>query len=96
LKAQMETSLEQFYRSAHRVVKLAQSTARGTNIKPMGVITVRNHLIEHPKPGALYSFGWCSEGPRVKPSHKPDQEWHDAGLIANAGEFARALLKCYA
>ena len=91
LKAEMEDLLESYYYNAHRVLKLVQGLPRMRNFKCKEVLIVRNKLIEHADHGDIYSFGWGSTGPRVKPMGRSGREWNDEGLFRNTESFLVAL-----
>lgn len=90
LKAEMEDLLENYYYNAHRVLKLVQRLPRMRNFKCKEVVVVRNKLIEHADHGDMYSFGYGSTGPRVKPMGRPGREWNDEGLFTNTESFLGA------
>ena len=92
LRHELETKLEAFYYSAHRVLKLFGRTPALPKIKCMAITQVRNNLIEHPKDGTSYTFGTGSTGPRVKPMHKGDPAWNDEGLVPNTRDFVDAIV----
>ncbi len=90
-KRRMEELLEAFYSGAHRIQKLMREVLGKPHKGSMGITTVRNHLVEHPSTGSLYSFGYSTNGPVVKPIQRGQPEWIDAGLFANAEEFVTSL-----
>jgi hypothetical protein len=92
LRLELESKIEGFYQSAHRVLKLLGSIPELSKISCMPITRVRNNLIEHPDDGALYSFGFGSTGPRVKPMHEGDSRWNDDGLIPNTVAFVSAIV----
>lgn len=86
-----EGSSEDYYHNAHRVLKLVKTIPGLSNFECMEITIVRNKLIEHPEHGEVYSFGFGSSGPVVRPMHKPGREWIDAGLVPNTEAFVKAL-----
>jgi hypothetical protein len=95
IKSRMESLLEDFYHSAHRILKLVRTLPRMTKTESRAITIVRNKLVEHPDAGDFYSFGWSSSGPIVRPFHRPGRQWVDAGLIPNTNEFVDALVKAF-
>ena len=95
LKSRMESSLEDFYHSAHRVQKLFRTLPGMAKTESRALTIVRNKLVEHPEVGDFYTFGWSTSGPVVRPIHRPGREWVDAGLIPNTKEFVDVLLKAF-
>lgn len=87
----LEAPLEDCYTSAHRlVVKIKELPKLGAFRCPE-ISKVRNKLIEHPGEGALYSFGFGTRGPLIKPLWQKKLEWADAGLQPNIEAFYTAL-----
>ena len=95
IKATMESALENFYNSAHRVQKILNTLPGVVKSESRAIIIVRNKLVEHPDAGEFYSFGYSSSGPIVRPMHRPGREWVDAGLIPNTKEFADVLIRAF-
>ncbi len=93
LQLELEEKIEGFYQSAHRILKLFGRIPGLEKIKCPAITRVRNNLIEHPKDGALYSFGVGTTGPRVKPMYQGIQEFNDDGLLPNTAEFVAAIVK---
>jgi hypothetical protein len=91
LKMVMEQLLEHYYSNAFRITKLVQQTTNQKKYHCMPITMVRNKLVEHPDSGSLYSFGYGSNGPLVKPMHQGTNEWTDAGLVANTTELVTSL-----
>jgi hypothetical protein len=96
LKAVTEQMLEGVYNNAFRITKLAQTLTGRRRFECRNITMVRNKLVEHPEPGAIYSFGFSSTGPVVKPIHRGTREWTDAGLLPNVGALCKALLELLA
>jgi hypothetical protein len=92
LRSELEGKLESFYYIAHRVLKLFKETDDLPRIRCMPVTIVRNKLIEHPTEDQFYSFGVGSTGPLVKPMHRGDVHFHDAGLSPNASAWCKAII----
>lgn len=93
LRIELETELESYYQSAHKVLKLFGTIPEFTKIKSLSITRVRNNLIEHTKNGAVYSFGVGSTGPRVKPMYEGELVFNDEGLVPNTREFIDAIEK---
>jgi hypothetical protein len=93
LRIELEEKIEGYYQSAHRILKLFGRIPGLSRIKCISITRVRNNLIEHPKDGALYSFGVGTTGPRVKPMFQGTQEFNDEGLVPNTLEFVAAIVK---
>ncbi len=91
LRDEMEHLLEYYYYAAHRTLKLVQSLPKLKNFKAKEISIVRNKLIEHAEHGDLYSFGYGSTGPRIKPVGPATRQWNDEGLSTNTGRFLSAL-----
>jgi hypothetical protein len=91
----LENWLEDYYRNAHRVLKLVETLPGLKNFTCRPITIVRNHLIEHPKQGEIYSFGFGSTGPVVRPMYKPDREHVDAGLVPNTQAFVTSLTRAF-
>jgi hypothetical protein len=92
LKSELEGALEQYYYNAHRVLKLIQQLPGLRNFKCKEIIIVRNKLVEHADHGDIYSFGFGSAGPVVRPMVRPGRVWTDQGLLRNTEAFVNALL----
>ena len=92
LKSELEGSLEQYYYNAHRVLKLIQQLPGLRNFKCKEIIIVRNKLVEHADHGDIYSFGFGSAGPVVRPIVRLGRAWTDQGLLRNTEAFVNALL----
>jgi len=92
LRIELEEKIEGFYQSAHRILKLFGRIPGLEKIKCTAVTRIRNNLIEHPKDGALYTFGVGTTGPRVKPMYQGAQEFNDDGLVPNAAEFVATIV----
>ena len=91
LRLELETKLEAVYQSAHRILKLVRKVPGLPTIRSTAVTRVRNNLIEHPADGALYSFGFDMNGPRVKPLASGPREFNDDGLVPNMATFIADL-----
>lgn len=96
LKSELEGLIEQYYYNAHRVLKLVQGLPRCGNFKSKEITIVRNKLIEHSDHGDIYSFGFGTQGPVVRPMARPGRGWNDAGLIPNTNAFVAALSALFA
>jgi len=92
LRVELEEKIESYYQSAHRILKLFGRIPSLSRIKCLAITRVRNNLIEHPKDGALYSFGVGTTGPRVKPMYQGALEFNDDGLVPNTSEFVAAIV----
>ncbi|TSC75380.1 MAG: hypothetical protein G01um101430_475 [Parcubacteria group bacterium Gr01-1014_30] len=94
LRLEMERRLEHYYNVAHRVRKLIQKLPGGKGFECCPITRCRNDLIEHVEDNhALYSFGYGSSGPRLRPAHAGLVKYNDEGLIPNTKAFVEALLK---
>lgn len=93
LRFELESQLESYYQSAHRVLKLFGRTFRLNGIKCKTVSRIRNELIEHSGNGQRYTFGVGSTGPRVKPMYEGAQVFNDEGLLPNTLEFVNAIVE---
>jgi hypothetical protein len=91
LKSELEDMLENYYYNAHRVLKLVKKLKGMKNFKCAEISIVRNKLIEHANDGELYSFGWGTEGPKIRPLRRANAEWKDEGLFKNTEQFLKAL-----
>lgn len=96
LKLAMEQMLEHYYINAFRITKLVQIVTGRSKYHVPEITLVRNKLIEHAELGSIYSFGFGSNGPVVKPIHRGQSEWRDAGLIPNANALAESLRSVFA
>gem|GEM_PF-3660074 len=88
-----------FYYLAFRVYDILRTVAK-LGISAPGIITVRNHLMEHPegKSSRILSDGFGHigpQGPVVKPGRNQNEKpiHMDKGLYFNAKEFEANLLK---
>lgn len=97
LREMLEDAIELFYHSAHRVLKLLREVEALPKIRCRPVTIVRNQLVEHPEHlgehGTIYSFGYTTDGPVVKPIQLGDPEHTDAGLLPNARAFIDAIVE---
>lgn len=91
LKMVMEQMLEHYYSNAFRITKLVQQITNRKKYHCRPITMVRNKLVEHPEPGSIYSFGFGSNGPLVKPMHRGTTGWRDAGLVPNTIELVSSL-----
>jgi hypothetical protein len=96
LKSLMEQMLEGMYSNAFRITKLAQALTGSRKFECRKITVVRNKLVEHPEPGSIYSFGFGSNGPVVKPIHRGKREWTDLGVVPNLEAFRDSLLRLLA
>ena len=92
LKSELEDLIEQYYYNAHRVLKLIQGLPSCRNFKAKEIAIVRNKLIEHSDHGDIYSFGFGTRGPVVRPIARTGRQWNDAGLVPNTEVFIPALI----
>lgn len=95
LRAVMEQMLEGLYSNAFRITKLVQVLTGRSKFECRSITMVRNKLIEHPAPGSIYSFGYSSTGPIVKPIHRGRPEWTDEGLVPNLEALSESLLEVF-
>jgi len=95
LKMQMEQLVEQYYENAFKVTKLVQQLTGRAKIHCAPITAVRNDLIVHPKePATIYSFGFGSNGPVVKPVQRAaPRVWNDIGLVPNTRELVAWLVE---
>jgi hypothetical protein len=93
LKSLMEQMLEGVYNNAFRLTKLVAQITGRSKYHCENVTIVRNKLVEHPNPGALYSFGFSSNGPVVKPIYRGPRDWVDAGLVPNLQALSESLVQ---
>jgi hypothetical protein len=91
VRRQLETGLEAYYDSAHRVLKLLATIQGLRGLWCREVTIVRNKLIEHPVAGSIYSFGFGDTGPRVKPATRGPAAWNDEGLVPNTRAFVEVI-----
>lgn len=96
LRLVLEEKLEGYYQSAHRVIKLLGTLPPFAKLRCLPITLVRNKLIEHPETGALYSFGFGSSGPRVKPMKRDSPSYNDEGLVPNTRAFVDAIVSACA
>jgi hypothetical protein len=92
LKMLMEQLLEHYYNNAFRITKLTQALTGKRKYHCPEITIVRNKLVEHPEAGSLYSFGFGSNGPVVKPMHRGPNTWNDNGLIPNTAALVASLI----
>ncbi len=95
LKMIMEQMLEGFYNNAFRITKLVQVIINKRKYDCREITIVRNKLVEHPDTGTIYSFGYSSNGPVVKPIHRGKKTWTDAGLVPNTNALAYSLMAAF-
>jgi hypothetical protein len=88
---EFEGLLETYYSNAHRILKLVRTLPGLGKFECREITIVRNKLVEHPLAGDVYSFGFGTSGPVVRPLRKPDREWVDNGLVPNTESFIRKL-----
>jgi len=96
VRRELETTVEAYYNSAHRVLKLLATVPSLTKISCRQVTIVRNKLVEHPDKGSIYSFGYGSSGPRIKPLQTRPVKWTDEGLVPNTRAFVNAIVAAVA
>ena len=96
LQMEMERILEHYYNSAFRITKILQEITRRKNYHCHEITIVRNKLIEHPEAGSIYSFGYGSSGPIIKPMFFDQKEWSDAGLVHNTAALVKSVLNIFA
>jgi hypothetical protein len=89
-----EGRLEEYYHNAHRILKIVKSLPGLKNFECREITIVRNKLIEHPE-GEVYSFGYGSSGPVVRPQHKSGRTWHDRGLVPNTEALLNRLVQAF-
>ena len=90
----MEILVEAFYYNAHRVVRLVSQLSSVSKIRKIGVLDVRNNLIEHDELGSYFTYGASEDGPIVKAmknSVRTDSP-SDQGLYKNLAELLDVLL----
>lgn len=90
-KMELEQLLEHYYNNAFRITKLTQVLTGKKKYHCVEITIVRNKLIEHPESGSLYSFGFGSNGPVVKPIHRGKKTWNDNGLVPNTAALVASL-----
>ena len=90
-----EGLLEDYYHNAHRILKLVKLLPGFKNFRCREITMVRNKLVEHPKQGEVYSFGWGSSGPVVRPLHQQDREWIDRGSVPNTEALLGKLVEAF-
>lgn len=88
-----------FYYLAFRVYDILRTVTK-LGVSAPGIVTVRNHLMEHPegKSSRILSYGFGHigpYGPTVKPGRNQNEKpiHMDNGLYHNAKEFETSLLK---
>jgi hypothetical protein len=88
-----------FYYLAFRVYDILRTVTK-LRVSAPGIVTVRNHLMEHPegKSSRILSYGFGHigpYGPTVKPGRNQNEKpiHMDKGLYHNAKEFETSLLK---
>lgn len=89
---EFEGLLEQYYYNAHKVLDLIKTLPGLDNFRCREVTIVRNKLVEHPLVGEVYSFGFGTSGPVIRPMQKAGREWHDEGLVPNSESFIQRLV----
>lgn len=92
LRDELEGELENYYQSAHKVLKLLGTIPELSKIRCEPISRVRNNLIEHTKEGASYTFGVGSTGPRVKPMYEGELVFNDEGLFPNTQAYVTAIV----
>jgi hypothetical protein len=65
------------------------------NFKCKEIVIVRNKLIERADHGDVYSFGFGSAGPKVRPMVHSGRTWTDSGLVRNTEAFIDALQSAF-
>jgi hypothetical protein len=101
LRVELEERLESYYQNAHLVQKLVTDLLdpkRKSKFECRPITMVRNRLIEHPRPEEqlVYSFGYGTTGPVVRPTAKSgEREWVDSGLASNPAAFDKALAEAF-
>lgn len=91
----MEALLEDYYQNAHKVLKLVKTLPGLRNVRCQEITMVRNWLVEHPKRGDVYSFGYGTSGPVVRPIQKSARQWNDSGLVPNTEAFVGKLTEAF-
>jgi len=88
-----------FYYLAFRVYDILRTVTK-LGVSAPGIVTVRNHLMEHPegKSSRILSYGFGHIGPHgpiVKPGRNQNEKpiHMDKGLYNNAKEFQTSLLR---
>lgn len=93
LEGKLERQSREFYRIAHRMIKIAESLPKLNSFKSKSISIIRNHLIEHPEgkaSGITYdTFAYSlTEGPYIKGLRRGGQTAHmDEGFKANCKEL---------
>ncbi len=72
-KMLVEQMLEHYYSNAFRVTKFVQQVSGRSKYDCRPITIVRNKLIEHFKPGSIYSFGFGSNDPFIKPIYRGER-----------------------
>ena len=92
MKIEFEEKVESFYQSAHRIKNLVKYLPSLLKFECLEITMVRNKLIEHTDGRHIYSFGFGSYGPVIKPERPQNEsEFHDKGLIHNSKTFIESL-----
>jgi len=94
-KMDMEQLLEGYYNNAFRITKLAQTVTGKNKFHCKEITMVRNNLIVHPEAVSIYSFGYGSNGPIVKPIHRGQSTWVDNGLTPNTTALVKSLIELF-
>lgn len=92
LRIELESELESYYQSAHKILKLLGTISQLPRIRCMSISRIRNNLIEHAQDGATYTFGIGSTGPRVKPMYQGELVFNDEGLLPNTQKFIDSIV----
>ncbi len=92
IKNEFEEKIESFYQTAHRVLKIVKILPGIVNFKCKEITITRNKLIEHTEERHIYSFGFGSYGPVLKPERpKNEDEFRDQGFTKNSQAFIDSL-----
>lgn len=95
IKSQIAIELECFYFNAAKLWKLIENDLlKKKRTTFIGILLVRNKLIEHAEKFDIFSFGASRKlGPTVKPLHSGSniEKWHDAGLKKNTTELVQMI-----
>lgn len=81
--------------NAFRITKLVQQVSGRKKYHCLPITSVRNKLIEHPATGSIYSFGFGTRGPTIKPISRGNKDWTDSGLISNTEALLNSLLEVF-
>jgi hypothetical protein len=99
LRVELEGLLESYYQNAHQVQRLVTGLLkpkRKNKFECRPITMVRNGLVEHPRPELVYSFGYGTNGPVVRPiARGGKREWVDSGLVPNTEAFDKALAEAF-